>query len=237
MNEQKLSQGFTFLAEQGLNLVAVLDCATLPSEINQSMSQANIPLAAYNRFVLLGNGGRQFWQALQRYGLKTNDPVDYFSLEMSKRFIADYLDHPPVLMLYPGNINFSLQQLGTLAGWHHPSPLGLGINETYGLWFAYRVAFLTTLAIPLTPRLAGESPCQSCETKPCLAACPVGAVKQESPFGVTACTNFRLQPAAICQDRCLSRLACPVAPQHRYSTEQISYHYRHSLATIAVIVR
>ena len=30
----------------------------------------------------------------------------------------------------------------------------------------------------------------------------------------------------------MSRLACPVAPEHRYEPDQLNYHYSYSLATI-----
>jgi hypothetical protein len=46
------------------------------------------------------------------------------------------------------------------------------------------------------------------------------------------CIDFRLQEKSACQDRCLSRLACLVAPEHRYEPDQLRYHYTHSLANL-----
>ena len=54
MNDQKLEAGAHFLAEAGLNLFAILDCATLPAETSKAMLIADIPLADYRRLVLIG---------------------------------------------------------------------------------------------------------------------------------------------------------------------------------------
>ncbi len=232
MDEKRFYQGIEFLADQGLNIFATLPCETLPASVAQAMLAEDIPLADYTNLVLIGHGGRRLWQALTAFGMKTADPVDHFSLVMAQRFIDEFLGTPPVLMLYPTGYTIPLQQLGALAGWHHPSPLGLGINETYGLWFAYRTAFLTTLPLPQIQNPITVSPCDTCRDKPCVSDCPAQAVQGVNQFKVTTCVDFRLQAQSVCQDRCLSRLACPVAPEHRYEPEQLNYHYNHSLATL-----
>jgi hypothetical protein len=183
--------------------------------------------------VLLGNGGRAFWEALQLYGMQTEHPVDYFSEQIGRQFIKNYLPAAEHLWLFPSDLLVPLQQLGHLAGWAHPSPLGLGISGQFGLWFAYRVAFLTTADLPLSNYDPTPSPCDSCIAKPCITTCPATAVHKDQSFNVPACANFRLQTDSPCADRCLSRLACPVAPQHRYSPQQIQYHYGRSLITFA----
>ena len=146
-DETQLLQGIRFLAEQGLNLFATLTCATLPDDIGQALLAEDIPLHDYPSLVLIGHGGRGLWPALTAFGLQTAHPVDHFSRVMTQRFIDEFLGAPPVLMLYPTDYTIPLQKLGTVAGWHHPSPLGLGINDTYGLWFAYRTAFLNDYSL------------------------------------------------------------------------------------------
>jgi hypothetical protein len=230
--EIQFHQGVQFLTRQGLNLIAVMDCAALPAAIAGTMQQAGVPLTDYQRLVLLGHAGKSFWQALSEFGFSSDDPVDYYSLRMSKRLVHDYFGNAGYLPLYPGDYLIPLQQLGALAGWHHPSPLGIGINTRYGLWFAYRTAFLIDCALPLTVPVAGPSPCASCVDKPCISACPAAAVKHPQAFDVISCIDFRLAPDSSCRAQCLARLACPVAPEHRYSAEQIHYHSTRSLAGI-----
>ena len=230
----QLRSGLDFLAGRGLNLAAVIDCAGLPEDVVGGMVAAGVPLAEYKRLLLLGHGGRRFWGALNAFGWQTADPVDHFSIHLSQTFLRDYLDNPPYLMLYPlTDYVIPLQRLGELAGWCHPSPLGLGISPTYGLWFAYRTAYLVDADLPLTTSHPRPSPCDSCADKPCITACPAGAVRLER-FDVVKCSHSRLEEHSPCQDRCLARLACPVAPEHRYSLEQVQYHYGRSLETIRV---
>lgn len=233
MDQAKLSQGIEFLTQRGLNLYAVLDCASLPDEVIQVMREQDLPLSEYSRLVLLGHGGKQLWKSMAEIGWETDDPVDHYSLVTTETFIKEYLDSPKYLMLYPTKYRLDLQKLGELAGWgRHRSPLFIGINQEYGLWYAYRTAFLTALDLPLTEYLATESPCDTCHDKPCISACPAGAVHEIAPFDIQKCTGFRITTDSVCQDRCLARLACPVVPEHRYDLEQTQYHYRRSYETI-----
>lgn len=232
MKERDIAPGTTFLAGAGLNLFAVLDCAALPESTTAPMLASGVPLADYRRLVLLGHGGRRLWAALQKWGVKTTDPVDHYSLTLTRQFIRDYLGDPPVCWLYPQTDYLApLQQLGALAGWSHSSPLGLGIHPEYGVWFAYRAAFLTTAELPLRVEPERPSPCATCTNKPCITTCPVEAV-QIDRFDVDGCARYRLRPQSPCADRCLARLACPFFPEHRYTLAQMQYHYRHSLGTL-----
>lgn len=232
MKQSNLTAGTIFLADAGLNLLAILDCATLPTAVSAPMLNSGVPLNAYRRLILLGHGGRRLWTALQEWGLKTADPVDHYSLTITRQFIRDYLGEPPVCWLYPQTEYIvPLQQLGAWAGWSYPSPLGQGIHPEFGVWFAYRAAFLTTAELPLRTEPKRPSPCASCADKPCITACPVGAVRPDR-FDVDGCARFRLRDDSPCADRCLARLACPFFPEHRYTLPQIQYHYRHSLGTL-----
>ena len=228
----QFEQGVQFLADNGLNLLALLRCEELPDHLQTLLIQGGVPLGDYTHLLLTGHGGRLFWQKLQAVGMETADPVDTFSTQLTIQFITDYLGNPPHLLLYPfGDYLVPLTQLGEWVGWSHPSPIGQGISEQFGVWFAYRTAVLLNGNFPTTPRIQTTSPCQSCAEKPCITACPVGAA-QEDTFHITPCVNFRLSDHSPCADRCLARLACPVAPEHRYTLSQIQYHYTQSLITI-----
>lgn len=229
---QQLQSGIQFLAEAGLNLFASLACAALPEPLKAQLLAAEVPLSAYGRLILIGHGGRHLWAQLQNGAMNVPDPVDSYSLRLTQQFIRDYLENAPHVMLYPGQTYLvPLQQLAEEAGWGKPSPLGQSIHPDYGVWFAHRTTFLTTADVPIIKRAPAPRPCDSCAAKPCQTTCPVSAV-QPTHFDLSACGNFRLQPSSVCTDRCLARLACPVAPQHRYPIEQIQYHYSQSLHTI-----
>lgn len=229
---QRYDEGLEYLAQQGLNLLAVFDCAALPDAIVEPLAAVSIEVRAYSRLVMFGNGGRQFWQSLHEQEPAEVNPVDEFSRYLAQQFLHDFLDAPSAFMLYPGSLPVPLQRLGVVAGWQHSSPLGIGINQHYGLWFAYRVAFLVDIELPVTEKLAGDSPCLTCEDKPCVSACPVQAVSADEPFAIHPCMDFRVQANSLCAEQCLSRLACPVAVEHRYDGAQIGHHYRHALGAM-----
>ena len=224
-----LEDGRRFLADSGLNLSAVLETAALPQPAATVMADSGVPLTSYRRLVLIGHGGRRMWDALSAFGMRTADPVDTYSTSITRRFIRDYLDEAPVLWLYPqGPYTIPLQQLGQAAGWSHPSPLGSGISPVYGVWFAYRAAFLINADLPLAHSEPAPAPCLSCIEKSCIRSCPAGAVQMDT-FGLDSCAHYRLYSSSPCADRCLARLACPYFPEHRYGETQIQYHYGRSL--------
>ena len=236
MNVAGLTAGRGFLDRNGINLLAVFDTHALAPELIAPLTAAGIDHAAFASLVLFGAGGRRFWDCLQdrlRVGdMHTDDPVDAFSAQLAQSFLAHYLGVTTWFQVYPGPIPVPLQKLGALAGWSHPSPLGVGIHPRFGTWFAYRGAYLIAGALPATPWGTSEAPCAACVGKPCVRACPVGAVRVGGRFELEACIRQRLLPASSCETRCLSRLACPVGVAHRYTEEQLAYHGRRSIESI-----
>lgn len=219
-------------AQKGLNLSAVIDIGQLPKGIQAMFS---IDLTPYRRLVLLGNGGRPLWNSLDAHGWHGNDPVDTFSLTCVQSLLSAF-SYPADqhLILYPLQPHIvPLQQLGQFAGWGEPSPIGNSIHSEYGLWFAFRAAFLTTAELPVTPPLAYRSPCETCQDKPCQTACPAGAVLHTAQqFKLNACIDHRLKAHSSCQTTCLARLACPVGAEHRYPPHVIQHLYASSVKSI-----
>lgn len=229
----KEEAGRRFLRQHGFPLYAALACETLPPPVRTALAAAGIVLERWSHLILTGSAGDTFWPALQQFGMHTADPVDHYSRTIAGRFAREYLDDPPLCWLYPlEDVLLPLQQLGYAAGWCHPSPLGLDIHPEYGPWFAYRTAFLTTAPVEALPTPVRPSPCDTCRDRPCIAACPAGAVRGVGRFAVGACGAFRLAVESPCAERCLSRLACPVGAAQRYPEEQLRYHYRDSLQTL-----
>ena len=139
--------------------------------------------------------------------------------ELAEAFGASALfpsDGPPY---YP------FQQWARRAEPVFPSPLGLLIHPTYGLWHSYRGALALPEAIASPRAETAPSPCESCAARPCLATCPVGAFTAAG-YDVDACAAFlRTEEGADCMSRgCRARRACPVAEV--YSPQQASFHMR-----------
>jgi ferredoxin len=109
----------------------------------------------------------------------------------------------------------------------HPSPIGLLIHPTFGLWHAYRGGLMLAQRIELPPLPRLPSPCESCGPKPCLSACPVRAFKPGS-FDLAACiAHVSSAAGSECRSGgCLARRACPVGPEFRYVPDQMQFHMR-----------
>lgn len=228
-----LTQGKKMLFEQGLNLFSALGSAGLPKAFHVAMQQAHIDMDRYPTLILIGHGGNAMWrQARAQDRLQGADPIDSFSLFYVTRFINEYMDGCPHVVLYPGPIPIPLQQLGALAGWHHASPLGVGVNEQYGLWFGYRAAVLVQTKLAVDVAVRGDSPCVRCKDKPCVHTCPASALSTTNSPNVGVCVDFRLEHNSPCANQCLARSVCPAGEQYRYSDDQMRYFYRRSLASI-----
>jgi hypothetical protein len=107
----------------------------------------------------------------------------------------------------------------------HTSPLGLNIHPRFGLWHAYRAAFIFDEDIVPPVVVSTPSPCETCVNKPCLTACPVKAFTNPG-YDVTACASHLASAAGTpCRDHgCLARRACPVGQDFLYSSDQTRFH-------------
>ncbi len=196
------------------------------------MRDVGINAADYESFVMLGQGGSRLWDyivAEDRYG---RDPFDQASERLAGEFVTGYLDGAAWEMVYPGAALLPLSRLAEHVGWGRTSPLGLTINNEFGLWLAHRVVFLVDADIPIAPPDAFAHPCDSCVDKPCISSCPVGAVDALTGFDIGSCASHRIEPASGCAYQCLARNACPVATEHRYGPAQMAHHYASGLESI-----
>lgn len=215
------------LSAAGLNLQAVIAVDDLPDALQPALA-IGADDAAIRTLVLFGNGGPGFWRAYSADPPAVSHPVDAYSRAQVSTFMARRFAGVAFRFLYPGGHAVPLQTLGQWAGWHHDSPMKVGINDTWGLWYAYRALIGLEEAWPSSPRVKSHSPCAECMEKPCIAACPAGALANAA-LRLNTCIDFRLQPASVCADQCLARWACPVASEQRYDAAQVQYHYGHSL--------
>ena len=105
-----------------------------------------------------------------------------------------------------------------------PSPIGPLIHPEYGLWHAYRGAFLFGHELALPPPM-DVNPCDDCAEKPCLNSCPVAAVGAEG-YDVPACTGHLKQPVGgdCLHGGCRARRACPISRNYMYEPAQANFH-------------
>lgn len=218
---------FSALDAVGLNLHAVFDLDQLPDALREELD----PARNYAQLILIGNGGRALWRAIQREGVQSADPIDDFSAREVRRWLAAQASGRSYEIVYPGERLVGLQSLGERAGWHFASPFMVGINERWGTWFAYRVAVLADTDIEPTPPAVGESPCTACRSRPCVVACPGKAI-EDGGFNLANCARYRLRAESACRTTCMARLACPVRVEHRYDDDQIRHAYTISLRFI-----
>ncbi len=113
-----------------------------------------------------------------------------------------------------------------------PSPLGMMIHPTYGLWHAYRGALVFAEPVDLPVPDARPAPCLACADKPCLTACPVEAFARGAEgavdYAVGRCRDHVVSDAGSdCRDAgCRARRACPVGRAFTSDPDQAAFHMR-----------
>jgi ferredoxin len=224
--------GFQMLRNAGFVMQATLPVAALPAWAVGPMSAAGVQIDDFSNLVLLGQAGTRLWDYIQGTDSDSDHPFDEVSQRLAQRFVDDYLGASNWQVVYPGPALLPLGRLAELAGWGKASPLGLTINDEYGLWLAHRVAFLVDAPLPATEPAAFPHPCDSCIGQPCIGACPVGAIDARAGFDIATCSEFRVRADSICAYQCLARLACPVGAGYRYGPAQMTHHYASGLASI-----
>ncbi len=179
--------------------------------------------------ILIGNAGPDMFRRFARERDPSHDAMDDWTRaaagslarELDARAVYPFDMHPPWPFL----------TWARRGGAGHTSPLGLNIHPTYGLWHAYRAALLFPVQFDLPTPKTGAHPCQSCELKPCLGACPVSAFNG-TRYDVDACArHVDSKLGQACRDiGCLARHACPVGQRFAYAPAQAEFHMRSFLA-------
>ncbi len=107
----------------------------------------------------------------------------------------------------------------------HSSPVGLLVDRAAGLWFSLRGALLLKKRVPLpspTP-----SPCADCTARPCLPACPAGALSGAG-HDVARCHEWldRDEGRPCLSGGCRVRAACPFSRASGRPEAQAAFHMR-----------
>jgi ferredoxin len=185
-------------------------------------------LASIRTVVLAGMVGRAGWGAFAA-SPEAADGGDHPLDRWSRRTIEALAREVGATALFPfdGPPYRPFQQWALRAEPVHPSPIGVLIHPAYGLWHSYRGALGFREALDIPEAAAAPSPCESCEGRWCLTACPVGAFSGQG-YDVAACaSHLETVAGADCMDLgCRARRACPVGTEHAYGSEQASYGMR-----------
>lgn len=184
-----------------------------------------LPGAATRTLLLVGNPGRDMWPHFAQ--ARENEPELALD-EWTRRVVepvAEQFDAQAVYV-FDGPPFHPFQRWARAAEGLDFAPNNMLIHPEYGIWQAYRAALLLTEEIDLPGTPDSGHPCDDCNDKPCVTACPAQALGNDG-FGFERCVgNFAVDPATACMDGCLSRLACPVGREHAYPLEQRQFHMR-----------
>ena len=176
--------------------------------------------------VLIGNAGPSLWETFAKDAGDGPDPLDAWT----RKVLTGVAERLGAAALFPfdGPPYLPFQRWAMKAEAVFPSPIGPLIHPEFGLWHAYRGALAFAAALDLPERAAVASPCESCESTPCLTTCPVEALSPGA-YDVPACVRFLDSVAGKdCLDHaCAARRACPVGRDYFYAPPQARFHMDH----------
>ena len=219
------------MAPVGLDLIGVARVGDYDACVGPSLRLGSRWPAA-RAVVVLGAGGRGFWDACAAAGTGGEDPLDRFAEHCVESIALDVLSAFDPVALYPHRFArepVSFTHLALCAGLGVPSLLGILIRPDYGTWFALRAAVLVQADLPPSSRLDFD-PCPTC-AKPCLDACPAGAVSAGFGWDTPVCARHRLE-RGDCGDGCHSRIACVYGREHCYPPEAQRHHQAYALGAM-----
>lgn len=191
------------------------------------VKKADAPLPkGIETLILLAPDGSGFWEHFTQSpeaGDSRPDPLDRWSI----RVIDDMAQALNAQAFYPFGATppHPFYRWALASGRVWASPVQWLIHDTAGLWLSFRGAlgFRARVDMPA----GGASPCDGC-ARPCITACPVGALTDKG-YDVPACHSFLDTPeGADCLSRgCAVRGACPVSQSYGRAPAQSAFHMRH----------
>lgn len=176
--------------------------------------------------LLLLGPARDFWEvfsASPEAGDGAPDPIDRWSERVISGLARRFGGQALFPFGGPPHRPFLSWALATGRAW--VSPVGMLVHDETGLMVSFRGA----LALPgrLALPAPGRMPCEGC-ARPCLDACPVGALGAEG-YDTAACHGFLDTPAgADCMSAgCRVRRACPASAGAGRLAAQSAHHMAH----------
>lgn len=176
--------------------------------------------------LLLGPHEPGFWLHVSddpEFQDRRPDPLDRWSTRIISVLASSFGGTAVFPFGGPPYVPFIAWALRSGRAWS--SPVKLLVHDTAGLLVSYRGAIALPFAIESpTP---GQRPCETCAGQPCLAACPVSALK---PLGydLEACHAFldTSEGQDCMQQGCAVRHACPISQTYARLPEQSAHHMK-----------
>ncbi|MDX8478108.1 4Fe-4S dicluster domain-containing protein [Mesorhizobium sp. VK24D] len=176
--------------------------------------------------LLVGQAGAAPWPHFQRWFERqpqlVANPLDTWSREVIGAVAQEF----GARAVSPSDRPYlPFQQWAMRAEGLKPSPLGILMHPTYGLWHAYRGALLFEEEIFLPEPQEAIHLCDTCIDKPCMKSCPVDAYSGQG-FAHEACLGHVRGPRGEpCRSGgCLDRNTCPYGTSFRYPPEVQAFH-------------
>lgn len=178
--------------------------------------------------LLLGPREPGFWAAFRKTPEARDDAPDAMD-RWSRRVIGTHACNLGGKAYFP----FAGPPWHPFIGWAKrsghawASEVTILVHDRAGLLVSYRGAIGLRERLDLPP--PGRRPCDTCAEKPCLTACPVGALTPRG-YDVPACKGYLdTDPGrTTCMAAgCLVRRACPVSAGYARDPDQSAYHMRH----------
>lgn len=176
--------------------------------------------------LLIGSTGPSVWPKLTTSSEAADgaaDPLDRYTRRVLTAIAAaEDLD---VVFPFDGPPYHPFQQWAKRCGGFSQSPMGVLAHHDYGPWTGFRAAFLSARPLAFQAGAPAAGPCESCEEKPCISACPAEALSLEAGYDVPRCrTHLAADRSRLCWSGCLARRACPYGAAHRQDPENARFH-------------
>lgn len=176
--------------------------------------------------LLLGPAEPGFWAHLTaqpEWSDGKPDPVDRWSRRTIGTIACDL--GAKALFPFGGPPYHPFYRWALQSGRCYDSPVRLLVHASQGLLVSFRGALALRDRIDIPAPL--PKPCDTCEDKPCLTACPPAALTAAG-YDVPACHAFLDTPqGAPCLNAgCQTRRACPLSQAYARVAEQSAYHMR-----------
>jgi methylmalonic aciduria homocystinuria type C protein len=202
-------------AERGIDLAAVT-AAGAYDELVDAPFRLDAPADAT---VLVVGNTRAMWPHLERFVHEHGpmaDPVDTYVTTVVREATVDVADVIDIRFSHePPPRRLAIQRLADRAGLAWLSPSHLCVHPIYGPWIALRAAIVLERGLERRP-IPAAAPVCACEAG-CLPKLREAIAAGEPTGNAEMVANWEAWLAM--------RDACPVGREHRYTDEQIRYHY------------